>query len=123
MSSINHPDLALDPFVIDDRGLWFDGKDDMAEIKGLRLHHSFTLDAWIRPHGDGTIFGAGNTVHAFEYRRVYQWAIEENKLFWGDLEYSDVFFADTEITNFYWTHVAVTATWRNETKTTDIALW
>lgn len=118
----NSSELQLEPFVIDDRGLWFDGKDDIARFSGLILHHTFSLEAWIRPHGDGAIFGVGEASH-YEYSRVYYWGIEGGKILFSDLHYEEEFVCDSDLVNFYWTHVALTVQWFNEFKINEIMLW
>lgn len=32
---------SSDPYLIDDRGLWFDGKYDFIVVKGLKVHTKF----------------------------------------------------------------------------------
>ena len=115
-------ELMLEPFVIDDRGLWFDGKDDMARFDGLILNHTFSIEAWIRPHGDGAIFGVGDASH-YEYSRVYYWGIEEGKILFSDLHYDEDYASENDLINFYWTHVALTVQWFNEFKINEIMLW
>jgi hypothetical protein len=44
-----------DPYVVDDRGLFFDGRNDYATIQGLVLNQSYTYTLWVKPHGDGTL--------------------------------------------------------------------
>jgi hypothetical protein len=46
-----------DPYITDDRGLWFDGKYTFLTIENLALHHSCTVELWIKAHcSDGTLF-------------------------------------------------------------------
>lgn len=47
---------SSDPYLIDDRGLWFDGKYDFIIITGLKVHTKFAMSQWAKPHGSGTLF-------------------------------------------------------------------
>lgn len=49
---------SADPYAVDDRGLWFDGRYSYLTIKGLILYPTHSNIFWLKPHGDGTIFSS-----------------------------------------------------------------
>lgn len=49
-----------DPYLSDDRGLLFDGKNDYVSVSGLMLNTSYTVSMWINPNGDGTLFNSSS---------------------------------------------------------------
>lgn len=57
-----------DPYAVDDRGLWFDGRYTYLTVSGLTLHLSSTQIFWTKPHGDGTLFSNSieNTRHGHD---------------------------------------------------------
>jgi hypothetical protein len=49
-----------DPYAVDDRGLWFDGRYNYLTISGLVFGPYQTSIFWIKPHGDGVIMSNNN---------------------------------------------------------------
>jgi hypothetical protein len=47
---------SSDPYLLDDRGLWFDGKYDFLLLKNLQIEMDFVYSLWIKPHGSGTLY-------------------------------------------------------------------
>jgi hypothetical protein len=42
--------------LLDDRGLWFDGKYDFLLINNMTIRPLFGFSMWIRPQGSGTLY-------------------------------------------------------------------
>lgn len=47
---------SSDPYLLDDRGLWFDGKYDFLLINNMTIRPLFGFSMWIRPQGSGTLY-------------------------------------------------------------------
>jgi hypothetical protein len=74
-----------DPIVLDDRGLWFNGKAHYLSVRGLTLNHSFVMSAWLRPHGAGTLISTSSVKsNAYDYERSLYWSIGAFSYEWAD---------------------------------------
>jgi hypothetical protein len=49
---------SADPYLTDDRGLYFDGINDFATVRGLLIHDNFTISMWINPESSGTLYSS-----------------------------------------------------------------
>jgi hypothetical protein len=47
---------SSDPYLLDDRGLWFDGKYDFLLFKNLTVRPLFGFSMWVKPQGSGTFY-------------------------------------------------------------------
>lgn len=70
---------SSDPYLIDDRGLWFDGKYDFIVIKGLKVHHKFAMSQWVKPHGSGTLFSVSR-LNDYEKEEYWSVSVKARKL-------------------------------------------
>ena len=66
------------PYIIDDRGLWFDGKTNLAQFEGFTLHHTFTFDTWAKPHANGCFLSISNV--SIPKGAYLAWCIEDTKM-------------------------------------------
>ena len=111
-----------DPFLTEDRGLWFDGKLQYLTIRGFTMHHSSTIDFWLKPHGYGTVFSAAR-VDDEGCDLGYELSIEGGKARFSDKTNS--FDIDSEGNlNFYeWMHLALTLDWNNSEGSTAVSMF
>jgi len=111
-----------DPFLTEDRGLWFDGKLQYLTVRGFTMHHSSTLDFWIKPHGYGTVFSAAR-VDDEGCDLGYELAIQGGKAKFSDK--TNEYHVESEGNlNFYeWIHLALTLDWNNSSATTDVNMF
>lgn len=70
---------SSDPYLIDDRGLWFDGKYDFIVIHGLKVHTKFAMSQWAKPHGSGTLFSVSR-LHDYEKEQYWAVSVKGRKL-------------------------------------------
>ena len=67
-----------DPYIMDTRGLWFDGMHQFLTVKNLLINHSFKISSWVKPHGHGTIFSTTNVNETNgKYNRSLFWGMDE----------------------------------------------
>jgi len=67
-----------DPYITDDRGLWFDGKYTFLTLERLVLHHSTTLEMWIKAHcSDGTLFSSSRGTEHVQSNTNIHFAISD----------------------------------------------
>jgi hypothetical protein len=94
--------------MVDDRGLLFDGINDYATMEGLLLNQSYTLNFWIKPHGDGTLFASTDRKSAGHY----SFGISGFRTRYEDSFNDVVWTAGAElIENYTWQNVAISADW------------
>lgn len=73
-----------DPFVSQDRGLWFDGMYSYATFEGLIVPANFELRMWIRAHGDGALFSSNRKVDDRSSEKFFALLIDNGKLTFAD---------------------------------------
>lgn len=56
------PGELEEPFIFEDRGVWFDGKYDLMTFVLLQMPSFLTYNFWTKVHSDGVLF-AGNMAH------------------------------------------------------------
>lgn len=101
----------FDPYLTDDRGLWFDGKSNYMTSQMLSLHHTFTINTWIRPYGSGAIFSSSKNFDA-EWNKSLHWGITENRMEFEDRD--NYFYFKTEresVDRYIWQNLAITSEW------------
>lgn len=49
---------TAEPYLVDDRGLLFDGINDYMTVKGLIVHHTFAMTFWMNPTTSGTLYSS-----------------------------------------------------------------
>lgn len=49
------------PFGHERRGLWFDGKYSVLMTEGLILYHTGSLECWISPESEGSLFSSSKS--------------------------------------------------------------
>ena len=116
-----------DPTPIYSRGFWFDG-EDYGDLRGLRLHLTFTLKAWLRYTSGRTIFSVSRDVHtAVGSEQWLTWYIatnfvgvslktnESDELFTAD--------SDTSVPVQAWFQTTVCLAHDSDAKQTQVKLW
>lgn len=96
---------SSDPYLIDDRGLWFDGKYDFIIVKGLKVHTKFSTSQWVKPHGSGTLFSVSQ-LEDYETEQYWAISIKGRKLQFKNT-FKDYQFttANDEVEYYAWQHV------------------
>jgi hypothetical protein len=49
---------SADPYLVDDRGVYFDGINDFLTIHDLIVHHTFAMTFWMKPESSGTLYSS-----------------------------------------------------------------
>ena len=97
-----------DPYLSDDRGLYFDGKNDYVSLEGLMLNSSFTFALWVKPHGSGTLFTSADK----NGPGYYSFGISGYRLKFNDGFHDDTWLSTVEpVDLFLWQNLAVTFEW------------
>jgi hypothetical protein len=113
-----------DPYPTDDRGLWFDGKYTFLTLEQMVLHHSSTVEIWLKAHcSDGTLFSSTRVNDVIWRDSNFHISISD-----GHLEFADTFryiqLQDDAILDVYfWIHVAYTLEWNQTSGLTRVALF
>lgn len=89
-----------DPYLTDDRGLYFDGKGNYLTAKMLTLHHTFTINTWIRPYGNGAIFSSSKNFDS-AWNKSIHWGITENRMEFEDRDHYFYFKTERESVERY----------------------
>jgi len=91
-----------DPYAFDDRGLYFDGKYDYLTVKMLTLHNTFTLSAWIKPHGSGSLYSSVRN-YGGDIEHSFNWGISERRLEFEDKSHHYYFRTENpSVTDLEW---------------------
>ena len=97
-----------DPYLSDDRGLYFDGKNDFVTLEGLMLNNNFTFAMWVKPHGDGTLFATADK----NGPGYYSFGISGYRMKFTDGFHDDTWVTDVEpVDLFLWQNLSLTFTW------------
>jgi hypothetical protein len=112
-----------DPYAVDDRGLWFDGRYSYLTIKGLTLFVTNTNIFWTKPHGDGTLFS--NTIINGRYGHdIYIISIKGTSIQIDLTGPNWTFLPDADIvTSFLWQNLAVSAKWDEDLNETEFKIY
>jgi hypothetical protein len=101
-----------DPYVVDDRGLWFDGRKTFATLEGLVLNQSYTYTMWVKPHGDGSLA----TVASKESDGYYVFGLAAFRARYADNFNRFVWNTSVEIVeNSVWQNLALAVGWTGAT--------
>lgn len=100
-----------DPYIMDSRGLWFDGMHQFLTVKSLLINHSFKISSWVKPHGAGTIFSTTNVNETNgKYNRSLFWGMDEETFRWADT-YHHSYTNFGEVQLFDWQYVDLVMEW------------
>jgi len=102
---------ADDPFILDDRGLWFNGTSHYLSVRGLTLNHSMALSSWLKPFGAGTLISTSSVKQsAYDYERSLFWSLGAYSFEWGDTYHHS--HTNFNAVNLYeWQHSSVELIW------------
>lgn len=97
-----------DPYLSDDRGLFFDGKNDYVTVTGLMLNTSYTISMWVKPHGDGTLFTSSSRTSG----DFYSFGLAANRAKYQD-SYNDYTWVTTGefVEDLDWQMIALSVAW------------
>jgi hypothetical protein len=100
-----------DPLILEDRGLWFNGKHHYLSVRGLTFNHSFSLSSWLKPHGTGNLMSSSSVKqNAYDYERSLYWSIGAFSFEWADT-YHHKFTNFNAVELYEWQHAAIILTW------------
>lgn len=111
---------SADPYAVDDRGLWFDGRYSYLTVKGLVLYPTHTNIMWLKPHGDGSLFsnnrydGGDSYILSIIGQRMTVEKTEQNYKFAPDVDF---------ITTFVWQLTSVVAKYTEANDETVFSLY
>ncbi|MEE4247710.1 MAG: hypothetical protein V2I33_20090 [Kangiellaceae bacterium] len=100
-----------DPYLIEERGLWFDGNRQFLTIKSLVINHDFTMSMWIKPHGSGAIFSSSDEMEkTYKFNRSLHLSVQAYSFEWADNYHNDYqHFGSVSL--YEWQHIALSAKW------------
>lgn len=107
-----------DPIPIENRGLWFDGCNAYQRVLGLTLHHSFSLEFWVKNHKaqyyESNLFGTYATADANCYTSVVRFSIYDECLIFKDFR-NNIFVssenAPNKVREKVWAHAGINVCW------------
>lgn len=111
-----------EPYLVDDRGLFFDGINDFMTVKGLIVHHTFAMTFWMNPSTSGTLYSSA-TINDDKFEQFWAIRLEGKRVNFVDATNNfDVL--SKEI--FYlseWQHMGFTAKWEEAERKTYISIY
>jgi len=111
---------SADPYAVDDRGLWFDGRYSYLTIKGLILYPTHTNIFWMKPHGDGTLFSN----NAYDGSDSYVLSIMGQRMTVETTANKFKFAPDVDfITTFVWQLTSVAAIYDEDIDHTEFSIF
>ena len=110
-----------DPYIIEDRGLWFDGQQQYNTIKNLTLSHDFTISSWIKPHGTGAIFSSSDLMEkSYKFNRSLYLSAMASSYEWTDSYHnSNLDFAEVHL--YEWQHISLMIGWDQNSQQSKVS--
>jgi hypothetical protein len=109
------------PTIIDDRGIWLDGKGNILQMSDVVYHHSYSVDFWTKPHSDGTLLSIN--FDRLDATNGLVLCLKDFVFQLEDLRFGDLFAAERKLVEFYWTYLALSVKWENERRRSTVALY
>lgn len=115
-------DAANNPLVIYRRGVYFDGVSKFLELTGFYLHHSFTLELWIRVHNNASVFSISKLIDGSDDHLTLGLVPTDRLNFKYAPATYDLIDTNTSLSKFKWHYIVTSVSWNRENYVSTVTI-